>query len=134
MIFGLLALTTAALFSGAAIYVNVAEHPARLKLDDAALLSEWKPSYKRGYVMQASLAIIGGLVGLAAYVIAPDWRWVLGGVVLLANWPYTIFAIMPINRRLMETPPEGATAETRRTLKWWALSMPSEVFLASLQS
>jgi hypothetical protein len=59
--------------------------------------------------MQASHAIIGGLFGLAAYFIAPDWRWVLGAVVLLANWPYTIFVIMPINRRLMDTPPEGAT-------------------------
>jgi anthrone oxygenase-like protein len=69
--------------------------------------------------MQASLAIVGGLFGLAAYVIAPDWRWVLEGVVLLANWPYTIFVIMPTNRRLMDTPPEAATAETRQLIERW---------------
>jgi hypothetical protein len=70
-------------------------------------------------MMQASLAIIGGLFGLAAYFIAPDWRWVFGAVVLLANWPYTIFAIMLINRRLMDTLPAAAAAETRRMLERW---------------
>ena len=48
-----------------------------------------------------------------------DLRWVLGAVVLLANWPYTIFVIMPTNRRSMDTPPEAATTETRRMLERW---------------
>jgi Domain of unknown function (DUF1772) len=90
-----------------------------LQLDDRTLLAEWKPSYKRGYVMQASLAIVGGLFGLAAYFIAPDWRWILGTVVLLANWPYTICVIMPTNRRLMDRPPEATSAETRRMIERW---------------
>ena len=59
------------------------------------------------------------LFGLVAYLSTLDWRWLLGAIVLLANWPYTIFIIMPTNRRLMDTPPEGATAETRRLIERW---------------
>jgi hypothetical protein len=69
--------------------------------------------------MQASLAIVGGFFGLVAYFSALDWRWLLGALVLLANRPYPTFAMMPNDRRLVATPPEAATAETRRMLERW---------------
>jgi hypothetical protein len=72
-----------------------------------------------GYIIQASLVVVGGVFGLVAYFHAFDWRWLLGAAVLLANWPYTIFVIRPTNRRLMDTPPEGATAKTRGMLERW---------------
>ena len=42
---GILLWRRRAIFTGAAIYVSVAEQPARLRLDTKALLTEWRPSY-----------------------------------------------------------------------------------------
>ena len=119
MLTGHLALTVSALFTGAAFYINVAEQPARLKLDDRALLAQWKPAYKRGFAMQASLAVAGFLLGLASWWISDDGCWLIGGLVLLANWPYTLLAIMPTNNRLMAAPLDSAGSETRALIERW---------------
>src|SRR5712671_6497321 len=116
---GALALTTAAAFAGAAIYVNVAEQPARLALDDKALLAEWKPSYVRGKAMQSNLVLVSTLLGLIAAYLTRDWVWVLGAVLIFANWPYTIFVIFPVNSVLEATAAEAADAQTRALVGKW---------------
>ncbi len=119
MTYGLLALVIAAVFAGAAIYINVAEHPARLGLPVDALLTQWKPSYSRGFAMQASLAVLGGGLGALAWWSTGDRLWLAGAVVLVTNWPFTLLVIMPTNLRLMATAPESADATTRSLLERW---------------
>ena len=119
MIWGLLALVIAAVFAGAAIYINVAEHPARLGLPVGALLRQWKPSYARGFAMQATLAVLGGVLGALAWWETRDGLWLAGAVVLVSNWPYTLLGIMPTNRRLIATAPDSADAATRTLLERW---------------
>ena len=119
MIAGQFALVIAAIFFGAALYVNVAEQPARLLLDDRSALTEWKPAYKRGFAMQASLAVLGFLLGLLAWWQTGDWRWLLGAALLIANWPYTLITIMPTNNRLMAMPLEETGPESRALMESW---------------
>ena len=119
MTWGLLALVIAAAFTGAAIYINVAEHPARLGLAVGSLLTQWRPSYARGFAMQASLAVLGGMLGALAWWKTGDGLWLAGAVVLVSNWPYTLLGIMPTNRQLLATAPESADAATRALLERW---------------
>jgi len=119
MLAGHLALTAAAAFAGAAFYINIAEQPARLALDDRSLLAEWKPSYARGLVIQASLAIISGLLALAAWWIGGNARWALGAVLMLANWPWTLFIMLPTNNRLKAIPKTEAGATSRALILSW---------------
>jgi hypothetical protein len=119
MIAGQLTLIVAAVFAGAALYVSFAEQPARLHLDDRSLLVEWKPSYKRGFAMQAPLAIAGFVLGLLAWWRVNDWRWLLGAAVLVANWPYTLVAIMPTNRAIAATDPARPGPQARDLIEKW---------------
>ena len=119
MIVGQLALIAAAAFAGAAIYVNVAEQPARLVLDDRAMLAQWKRSYDNASVMQAGLALVACALGIVAFFLSHDWRWVLGALLILAPWPWTIFVIMPVNRRLKATAPDAVQSDTRASVEHW---------------
>ena len=119
MLFGQLALTAAAIFTGAAVYINVAEQPARLALDDRSLLTEWQPSYKRGLAMQAPLAIIAFLLGVAAWWTTANWLWLIGAALMLLNWPYTLFAIMPTNKQLLAMDPITGNNWSRRMIMRW---------------
>lgn len=113
MTIGVVALTLAALFAGAALYVNLAEHPARMTLSPDAALAQWAPAYARGALMQATLAAFGGISGLAAWWTGAGALFLAGGVVLLAAWPWTLIAIKPVNDRLktlVEGPGNGPTA------------------------
>jgi hypothetical protein len=122
MTFDLLALTAAGIFTGAAFYVNVAEQPARLNLDDRALLTEWKPSYKRGAAMQAPLALVGFLLGLAAWWQTSHPGFLIGAIAMIAPWPWTLIGIKPTNDALLTTEPDQAGPQTRAlVVKWGAL-------------
>jgi hypothetical protein len=119
---GLIALVVAAIFTGAALYVNVVEQPARLLLDDRALLAEWKPAYRRGTAMQAPLAMLGCLLGLIAWWQASHPGFLIGGIAMLAPWPWTLVAIMPTNKALLATAPDAAGPKSRALiLRWGAL-------------
>jgi hypothetical protein len=120
MLSGLLALAFSAAFCGAALYLNLVEQPARLALDDRALLSEWRPSDRRGFVLLATLALLGAISALAAYFESHDLRWLIGALIQIASWPYTYFAIVPVTNRILMLPGNDAAA-ARGLVRTWGL-------------
>ena len=132
MLAGELALAVAAVFAGAALYISLAEQPARLELDDRALLAEWKPAYKRGFAMQAPLAVVGFLLGVAAWWLCGRTAFLIAAALLIANWPWTLFAVMPTNNALMSIPLDDAGPKSRVLILKWSRLHAIRTILGSL--
>jgi len=113
------ALVFATLFAGGALYISLVEHPARLGLENGPLLAQWQPSYKRALPIQSGLAVAGGAAGLIVGYLSLDWLWFAGSILLLANWPFTLVVIMPVNKRVMSMSVSEAGAESRTMLVQW---------------
>jgi uncharacterized membrane protein len=107
----LIALLCCGVFTGAAVYINFVEHPARNEGGPAFALKEWAPSYRRATLMQAPLALIGGLAALTAWIGGAGRAWLVAGLLLLSVVPVTLLVIMPTNRALLA--PETGNDLTR---------------------
>jgi hypothetical protein len=126
------ALMIATLFAGAALYISLVEHPARLLLSDGPMLAQWQPSYRRALPIQASLAILAGANGFVVWYGSGQWPWLAGGIAMLANWPLTMLVIMPVNRRLMAMLPDKDDREIRSLLLRWGRLHDLRSMLGSL--
>jgi len=115
-----LAMLSAGLFAGAAIYINLVEHPARMKLDTRNAAAQWAPSYARATLMQAPLAMTGFLGATAAWWMGSGTAWLAAGLLLGAVVPFTLIVIMPTNRRLLDPSRNRDSSETRALLEHWA--------------
>jgi hypothetical protein len=109
-----------ALFAGAAVYVTAVEHPARVSCGPDVALRQFGPSYKRGAVMQASLALIGCVTGLAASWQLGDWLVALASLLLGLLIPFTLIVILPTNKRLLDPTLDARSSEAARLLARWA--------------
>jgi hypothetical protein len=110
---------SAALFAGAAIYINVAEHPARMELDTRSAASQWAPSYRRATWMQAPLAIISFLTGVGTWLLGGGLLWLVAALFIGAVVPITFLVIMPTNQQLLAVGRDLSSEETRQLLGRW---------------
>jgi len=108
----------AALFAGAAVYINAVEHPARMSFGVETAATEWALSYKRATWMQAPLAVAGFASAIIAWLAGSSVWWLVGGLTLGMAVPFTLVVIMPTNRRL-SSGRGNDPAETRELLDRW---------------
>src|SRR5437016_3899174 len=114
-----IAVLSCTFFAGAAIYVNLVEHPARMGCDTKTAATVWAPSYKRATAMQASLAVVGLASGIAVWLLGGEIIWLIGAILLGSVVPFTFIAIMPTNNRLLSPGRDLGSSETRALLEKW---------------
>lgn len=141
MLLAVVATLAAGLFAGAALYITVAEHPARLSTGPRAALTQWRPAYRRGAALQAPLAVVGTLAALAVWWLAGRASWLAGAVLLGSVVPFTLLVVARINTELQGDGLDPDSARTGELLVRWGrlhgvrtvLSLAAfAVFLASL--
>lgn len=118
MLSGLVALVFAAAFAGAAVYAIWVEQPARLALDEEALLSEWTPSDRRGVALLAAFALAAAVAGFIAYFESEDVRWVFGALIVISSWPYAFFVMAPLNNQILSLRGKDVGAAKALVRQW----------------
>jgi hypothetical protein len=118
---GLYAFAAAASFLGAAIYVGLVEQPARLALGGRAMIKEWAQSNHRGTVMMSVLAVVSAILAFIQFKTDGDVRWIIGGVAILASWPYSYFVMVPVNIWLCAIPLGRPVSPVRKLMRDWGL-------------
>lgn len=109
-----------ALFAGAAVYVNLVEHPARMRCGVEIAAIEFPPSYRRGSIMQATLAAVGLLASIAAWLAGATYWWLVAGALLGSVIPFTLIVILPTNKQLLSPTLNRKSEHTERLLARWA--------------
>jgi Domain of unknown function (DUF1772) len=118
-IFEFIATLSAGLFTGASIYINLVEHPARMSCGTALAVTEFVPSYKRATVMQVLLALLSFLSALAAWFMGSGMSWLIGGISIMVVIPFTVLAILPTNKQLLDPALDKNSAHAYQLLTRW---------------
>lgn len=119
MIPELLSTLSAGLFAGAAIYINLVEHPARMECGTKLAVTEFVPSYHRATIMQVALAIVGFLSATAVWRTGSSVWWLAGGIVFVAVIPFTLIFILPTNKKLEDSALDKNSELASKLLKRW---------------
>jgi Domain of unknown function (DUF1772) len=120
MLLKFVATFAAALFAGAGLYINVAEHPARMTLDTHYAAAQWATSYRRATWMQAPLALLSLVAGVASWWVGAGLGWAIAALLIGAVIPFTFIGIMPTNNALLAPGRDLGSTETRTLLEHWA--------------
>src|SRR5947208_5040791 len=91
------------LFAGAAVYVSLVEHPARMACGVEIAAAEFPPSYHRGTIMQVTLAAVCLLSSIAAWLAGATFWWVVAGALLVSVIPFTPIVLPPTTKHVFDT-------------------------------
>ncbi|HWL40647.1 MAG TPA: DUF1772 domain-containing protein [Gemmatimonadaceae bacterium] len=119
MFFEVISFIFTGLFAGVALYISVVEQPARLASAPAVALAEWRFSYKRAAMLQIVLATVGVLSAIAAYYDGRGVAVFVAGMLLAIVMAWTLVAVMPVNRQLLDPARVSTTPDTDVLIKKW---------------
>lgn len=113
------AILSAILFSGAALYISLVEHPALMECGSELAAAVFGPSYRRAAVMQVILALSAAVGGTGVWLMRGPSVWLVGALLIFAVIPFTLTAVRPVTQKLLDPGLERGSEEARRLLEKW---------------
>lgn len=117
--FEILAVLFSGLFAGANVYISLVEHPARMEGGTPDAVAGFGPLFRRASKLNSAMAVLGFLGGFEAWWLGRGTLWLLGSILLVAVIPFTLFAVMPLNARLLDDDLDSRSPEARQLLTRW---------------
>jgi hypothetical protein len=114
-----IAVVSCALFAGAAVYISLVEHPARMECGVEIAATEFPPSYRRAAIMQASMAALGLASSIVAWLVGATFWWLVAGILLGSVIPFTLLVIFPTNKQLLSPALDRRSPQTGHLLARW---------------
>jgi uncharacterized membrane protein len=119
IIIEILATLCAGTFYGAALYINLAQHPATLETGGEFAGKFFPPMYAKASALQIILALVGTILGFVAWFYSDNVYWFLGAVFLISVVPITLLFIKPINDQLLYPKQQLESNQIVTLLKQW---------------
>jgi hypothetical protein len=113
------AVLSCSLFTGASVYINLVEHPARMQCGVEIAATEFAPSYRRATVLQATSAAVGLISSIAAWLAGATFWWLVAGVMLGSVIPFTLLVILPTNKLLLSPTLDKRSVDAECLLARW---------------
>jgi hypothetical protein len=113
------AVLSCSLFTGASVYINLVEHPARMECGVEIAATEFLPSYRRATTMQATCAALGLVSSVAAWLAGATFWWLVAGALFGSVIPFTLIVILPTNRELLSPKLDRRSAQAGQLLARW---------------
>lgn len=104
---------------GIALTASIVVHPILTKAKKVTAIEVFKPFFDKTHVAVLYMSIVVSLLALAFSLMTGNWWWFGVSVAMHLNGPYTIFFMMPLNRRLMDENVDPHSEQTDNDIKKW---------------
>ena len=104
---------------GIALTATTVVHPILMKAKKTTAIEVFKPFFDKTHVLVLIMSIAVSLLALAVSFFTGNWWWFGVSAIMHLNGPYTIFFMMPLNRRLMDENVDPFSEQTSSDIKEW---------------
>jgi hypothetical protein len=115
----MLATIAAGFWAGISVYIAFVEHPSALRVGVQFATEYFRVMSKRTAPLMMLLAAVGGAAAIYVWYAGADRGWLIGGCLLLAQFPLTAVFIVPTNIKLLKVDVVNSASEAAALHAHW---------------